>query len=88
MTIAVLFSILEWVLPLLKVGLAAFTKSQLPQEIIDAANNAIASIEKILTVTEPTRAQILALEIDPNAWGPVPAAETVTTTTTTTVSKP
>jgi hypothetical protein len=70
---AVIFAILEWVLPLLKVASSAFTKSQLPQEIIDAANSAILAIEKILTVQEPTRAQIMALDIDPNAWGPAPA---------------
>jgi len=86
MTASALFAILTWVLPLLKAGLDAFTKSKLPQEIIDAANNAIIAIEKILTVSEPTRAQVLALEIDPNAWGTVPGSST--TTTTTTVTKP
>jgi len=69
-TIATLFVILEWVLPLLKAGLSAFTKSKLPQEIIDAATSAVQAIEKILAVQEPTRSQILALDIDLNAWGP------------------
>jgi hypothetical protein len=72
MTVATLFLILEWVLPLLKVGLAAFIKSDLPAEIIDAAESAIVAIEKILAVQEPTRAQVLALDIDPAAWGQPP----------------
>jgi hypothetical protein len=69
MTFAALFAILQWVLPLAKAGFAVATKSKLPQEIIDALAAAVAGLEKVAGITEPTRAQVLALDIDPNAWG-------------------
>lgn len=77
MTLGVILGILQWVLPLLKAGVGAFTKSNLPQELIDAGTAAIASLQKFITIAEPSRAQVLSLDISQDAWGPVtPAAPT------------
>lgn len=71
MTFAAIYSILGWVLPLVKVGVSALTKSNLPQNIIDDLQAAADSIEKVIAIDEPTRAQVYALDIDPAAWGTV-----------------
>lgn len=72
MTVGMVLGILQWVLPLLKAGVTAFTKANLPQELIDAASAAVTQIQKVIDIGEPTRAQVLALDIDSNAWGPAP----------------
>ena len=72
MSIEVILGILQWVLPIAKAGLSAFTKANLPQELIDALQAAVDGLETVSAIDEPTRAQVLALDIDPNAWGPAP----------------
>jgi hypothetical protein len=71
-TLAAIIALLKWTLPLVKAGVAAVTKSDLPQEIIDALQGAANAIEKVASIDLPTRAQVLALDIDPAAWGPDP----------------
>jgi len=34
---------------------------------------AVSGLQKVAGISEPTRAQVLALDIDPAAWGPAPA---------------
>lgn len=69
MTFAAIYAILKWVLPLVKVGVATVSKSNLPQNILDDLQAAADSIEKVVNIDEPTRVQVMALDIDPAAWG-------------------
>lgn len=69
MALGVILGILQWVLPLLKAGVSAFTKSGLPQELITAGEAAIASLQKFITIAEPSRAEVLSLDINQDAWG-------------------
>ena len=72
MTLATILAILQWTLPLAKAALAAVTKANAPQELIDALQGAVNGLQAVSAITEPTRAQVLALDIDPAAWGPAP----------------
>lgn len=74
MTFATIYAILGWVLPLVKVGVGALSKSTLPQSVIDDLQAAADSIEKVINIDEPTRVQVMALDIDPAAWGSKPPA--------------
>lgn len=74
MTLATVLAILQWTLPLAKAALAAATKSNVPQELIDALQGAVNGLQAVSTISEPTRAQVMALDIDPAAWGPASAA--------------
>ncbi len=72
MTLTALIALLNWTLPLIKGSVSALSKSNVPQEIIDMFQGAANAIEKVVNIDLPTRAQVLALDIDPNAWGPDP----------------
>lgn len=69
MSLQTVLAILGWVLPLVKVAASAVSKSSLPQNVIDDIQAAANAIEKVVTIDEPTRAQVMALDIDPAAWG-------------------
>lgn len=74
MNLQTVLAILGWVLPLVKTAASAVSKSNLPQNILDDIQAAADSIEKVVNIDEPTRTQVMALDIDPTAWGTSPAS--------------
>jgi hypothetical protein len=81
-SLAALIALLNWTLPLIKGGVAAVTKANLPQEIIDALQGAANAVEKVINIDLPTRQQVMALDIDPAAWAPPPPAPAAPPTVT------
>ena len=70
MTFEAVLAILGWVLPLAKAAASSLSKSGVAQNVIDDIEAAAAAIEKVVNIDEPTRAEVLDLDIDPAAWGP------------------